>query len=267
MKTLTVFKAIRKTVIEVYHRLNLKHLESTTGRPLAMKIVDVITLGLYKQQQNIGTKKALYNDFQPECSYKTFVVSINRCAWIIALVIALILKMNQKNSHVIKHTDSSDVPVCKIKKAYKHRVMQDCASWGAKAKNDWFYGLKLHITTDLEGKLCSLKFTSGNVDDRVPFMDLNDMLDGIFVADSGYVSERLAKIFNNAHRILFTKPRSNMKKIITETQYHLYNTRVKIEVNFQVLKQSRGLVTGFPRSVAGYFAHYLYALGAHLLVF
>lgn len=267
MKVLTIFKKIHKTVIEVYQTLKLSSLKAKTGRPLAMKIVDVLTLGLYKQQQAIKTKRALYEDFKPNCSYKTFVVSLNRFSWIVAYIIMLMMKENRTNSHPIKHVDSSDLPVCTYRKAHKHRVMREYAEWGRKSLKDHFYGLKLHITTDLNGLLCNFVFTAANTDDRTPFMDLNKDMEGIFVADAGYISKKLSQEFNTDRRILFAKPRKNMKKLITEFQYYLYNTRVHVETFFQLLKGSRGLVTGFPRSVAGYFAHYFYCIGAQIFAF
>jgi IS4 transposase len=50
------------------------------------------------------------------------------------------------------------------------------------------------------------------------------------------------------------------KKLITEFQYHLYNTRMRIELNFRSLKMFYGLVTSLPRSINGYLANYLYAI-------
>jgi len=92
--------------------------------------------------------------------------------------------------------------------------------------------------------------------------DLND----IFVADAGYLSKDLEKEFYKENtRILFTKPRRNMKKIITEFQYHLYNTRILIELNFRNLKMLYAFITSFPRSIDGYLANYIYSLLAYVL--
>ena len=51
----------------------------------------------------------------------------------------------------------------------------------------------------------------------------------------------------------------------TAFQYHLYNTRMLIELNFRNLKLFFGLVTSLPRSINGYLANYLYALLAYAL--
>jgi len=72
--------------------------------------------------------------------------------------------------------------------------MKYFASWGYTGKGS-FFGLKLHITTDFERKLLSIKFTTGNTDDREVFLELNKDLMGLFIADSGYVSKKLQRKF------------------------------------------------------------------------
>jgi hypothetical protein len=37
-----------------------------------------------------------------------------------------------------------------------------------KSSLGWFYGFKLHFVISDEGALLAVRFTSGNVDDRVP---------------------------------------------------------------------------------------------------
>jgi hypothetical protein len=176
-----------------------------------------------------------------------------------------IIRLNRSVAHPIKHTDSTDIPVCLNKNAKRHRTMEGFAAWGHSGKG-WFYGLKLHLTADLEDRLLALSFTPGNVDDRSKFMKLNKDLVGIFIADAGYVSQNLADAFNEEGvRILFAKPYKSMKKLITAWQYHLYNTRVRIENNFRSLKMFRGLVSSLPRSINGYLGNYVYALLVHVL--
>ena len=95
---------------------------------------------------------------------------------------------------------------------------------------------------------------------------MNRNLYGIFVADSGYVSKDLEKeFFIENRRILFAKPRANMKKLTTETHNKLYDTRVMIEQHFRNLKGFFTFVTSLPRSIDGYISGYLYSLLAYVL--
>lgn len=264
MKTvIQLYENLKQKVQFLYTQLKLDRHEKTKGRKLAVSIIDIITLSLFKQKNHIATKKSVFEIFDLPCSYKTLVVNMNRFARLAMILLALLLNLNRSSAHPVKHTDSTDIPVCANRKAKYHKTMQSLASWKKTGKGS-FYGLKLHITTDLKRRLLGIRFTGGNVDDRKIFMKLNKGLFGIFVADAGYISEKLQKEFFIEHkRILFAKPRKNMNKLITAFQYHLYNTRVLIELNFRNLKLFYGLITSMPRSVSGYLANYIYSLLAY----
>jgi hypothetical protein len=263
--TLAVYNELKEKVTFLYHKLKLFTYENTTGRKLSLPIIETITLSLYKQTQSIATKKAIWNDFKPSCSYKTLVVNMNRFALLALFILMQILKMNRRNAHIVKHTDATDVPVCLNKNAERHKTMRGLAQWGYSGKG-WFYGLKLHLTSDLNRQLLAIRFSPGNTHGTKVFLKLNADLQGIFVADAEYVSEKLEREFYQEHkRILFAKPRKNMKKLITVFQYHLYNTRMLIELNFRNLKMFFGLVTSLPRSINGYLANYFYSILAYAL--
>jgi hypothetical protein len=249
----------------IIKHLKLKLTNACTGRPFAMNPEDIIALGLFKQINGIPTKKAIWNIFEPLCSYKTLVVNLNRFSWHALLILKIILRWNQQHSHLIKHTDSTDIPVSLVKNAKYHKTMKGLASWGHSAKG-WFYGLKLHLTSDLNRNVLNVQFTSGNASERKTFKTLNKDLTGLFVADAGYISKDLEKEFYIEHkRILFAKPRANMKKMITEFQKKLYDTRMIIELNFRNLKMFHSLETSLPRSVDGYLANYVYSLLAYVI--
>jgi len=268
MKTIQVYQELKQKVSFFYQKLKLFKYEKTKGRKLAISIIDIITLALYRQASSRATKKSLWNDFRKtlKCSYKTLVVNINRFAKQALLILAMIMKINRQNSHIVKHTDSTDIPVCLNKNASHHKTMQGLANWGKHGKG-WFFGLKMHITTDLEKRLLAVKFSPGNTADSKVFMSLNKDIYGIFVADAAYLSKEISEeIYRLGKGILFAKPRKNMKKIITEFQFHLYNTRMLIEINFRNLKAFHNLLTSLPKSVNGYFANYIYSLLAYQFV-
>jgi hypothetical protein len=263
--TLTVYNELKEKVTFLYHHLKLFTHEHTTGRKLSLPIIETITLALYKQTQNIATKKAIWNDFQPSCSYKTFVVNMNRRALLALCMLICIFRLNRTRAHVVKHTDSTDIPVCLNKNAKSHKTMSGLAAWGHSGKGH-YYGLKLHLTSDLKRTLLAIKFSPANTHGTKVFLKLNQDLNGLFVADAEYVSQRLEHEFYREHkRILFARPRKNMKKLITAFQYHLYNTRMLIELNFRNLKMFYGLLTSLPRSINGYLANYFYSILAYAL--
>lgn len=258
------FNIILTKVQFIIKQLNLK-LRKNTGRPLAINPEYLISLGIFWKKQGIKTKKSLWQIFSLTCCYKTLTVLLNKFSRYILLVLGTIMKENRKKAHVIKHTDSTDIPVCLNKNATYHKTMRGLTSWGHSGKG-LYYGLKMNITTDLKGKLLALRFGSANGDDRKAFMKMNRNLEGIFIADAGYISKDLEREFFIEHRrILFAKPRANMKRLATEMNNRLYDTRMLIEQHFRNLKEFFLLVTSLPRSIDGYLSNYLYSLLAYCI--
>ena len=126
--------------------------------------------------------------------------------------------------------------------------------------------MKLHLTSDVTGKVLALKLTPGDSDDRSVFRQMNEKLRGLFVADAGYVSEKLQRdFFLDGERLLLTAVRANLKKLVTDLEIALVRLRMRIEIHFRVLKVVYGLVTSWPRSIDGYLTHCLAAITARLL--
>lgn len=262
--SITSYNLILTKVRFFTKQLKLK-IEKHTGRPLSILHEKILALAIFKQLHNIATKKSIHKIFDLQCSYKTLVVNMNRFMNYALVILQSILKYNQGTSHLVKHTDSTDIPVCLNKNASHHKTMAGLASWGHSGKG-FYYGIKMSITTDLSRHMLSVRFATGNSNDRETFKKLNKDLYGVFVADAGYISKDLEKAFYIENkRILFAKPKANMKRLITSWQYNLYNTRMLIELNFRNLKLFNGLITSLPKSVNGYCAHYTYSLLAYVL--
>src|SRR3989344_4190855 len=235
--SITIYQSLREIVIKVYHILKLHKYETPKGRKEIIHNIDAVTLALFKQAQGIATKKSLFEIIAPDCSYKTLVVSVNRTLELLKKVIGFLAVSNRAGCHLVKHTDSTDLPVCSIRKAKRHKTMHALASW-SKTSKGWFYGLKLHLTTDCDGKIVGLHFTTGNASDRDILKVMNKDLRGIFIADAGYLSAQLERDFYIEHeRMLLTCMRSNMKKLARADDIALLNTRMRIENNIGNLNQ------------------------------
>src|SRR3989344_3733212 len=261
--SIQLYNVLEQVVRRLYTQLKLEKQEKTKGRKLSLSVVQNVSLAVFKQFCGIPTIKAIWKIFEPKCSYKTLVVNINRFVKQALYILMLIMKSNRLSSHIVKHTDSTEIPVCLNKNGYHHKVMQGFARWGKSSKG-WFLGLKMHITTDLNRKLLAIKFSPGSTADSQIFMELNKEIEGIFVADAAYLSQELSEqIYKLGKGILFAKPRKNMKKLITDFQFHLYNTRMLIEINFRNLKAFHNLITSLPKTPNGYFANYIYSLLAY----
>lgn len=259
------FERIKQQVVQISKSLRFDRFQNHLGRKLALSIEDSVSLALFKQRQGIETKKSLYEIFQPACSYKTLVVSLNRWYKLALSIVSLILNHNRKAAHPVKHIDSTNIPVCRNKNAKHHKTMRDYAAWSNNGQG-YYYGLKLHLIADLKQQVLAVKFTPADVDERTVATPLAAGLSGIFVADAGYVSAELEqKFYREGERYILIKPKKNQRKLATALDGLLYSTRMLIEIPFRVLKLFHGFITSLPRSVAGYLANYTYSLLAYLL--
>ena len=262
-----IYEKLKSIVTQLSKTSKLFNEMQKSGRPRKINTIDSVTLALYQHQSTRATKKSVYEDFKDilKCSYKTLVVSINRSAVICLKFLFILMHLNKQNSHLIKYTDSTDIPVCLKKNADSHKTMTKLSGFGRSAKG-WYYGLKMTMTRDYEGKLLGLRFTLPKTNDRDIFRDINADIEGIIVADAGYVSKQLEKdMYLENKRWILIRPYKTMKKLMTAWQYHLYNGRFKIEFDFRSLKMFHGLVSSLPKSVNGYLANYIHALTSFVL--
>ena len=170
--------------------------------------------------------------------------AINRTLEYLAQVIALIIRVFRRYTHLVKFTDATETPVCLLKNSKRHKTMAEFAT-KSKSSKGYYFGLKTHISADLEGRILALKFTSANGNDRAAFKKMNEKLRGLFVADAGYVGEEFTRDFYiENERMVLTATRCNMKKVSTDWQIELLNLRMKVETHFRMLKVVYGFYSG-----------------------
>ena len=263
-----VFTGIQTVVTQLVRRYHLVTLEtSTSGRPRKISRIDALTLAVYQHTSTRATKKSVYDDFKTElrCCYKTLVVAMNEAAHLAMKILLLIMRLGKKHQHLVKYTDATDIPVCLKKNADKHKTMANLATLGRSSKG-WYFGLKMTITRDADGRLLALRFTSATANDRDIFRKINQDIYGIIVADAGYVSKELERAMNiDGKRWVLIRPYKTMKKLMTPWQEQLYKGRFQVEFDFRNLKLFHGLITSLPRSVNGYLANYIHALTSFVL--
>ena len=265
LTSLTIYHNLKTIVSNFFSTLKWNEREHPKGRKPILTNSEIVTAVILKQRQNIATKKSLYEILEPPLSYNRFVVQLNKALTYLARIITAVMKFLQREAHAIKFTDATELPVCLGKNARHHKTMRGLAEW-SKSSKGFFYGLKLHLSADVQGRVLALRLTPGNTNDRSVFRKMNEKLRGLFGADAGYVSQELERdFFIENERALITAVRANMKKVSADWQIALLNLRMKIEVHFRMLKVCYGLITSFPRSIDGYLTHYLATIAAHLI--
>lgn len=246
--------------------------KQTSGRKPSLSLSEVATISLIRSEYGIrtwkGTYKLLKTRFKKEFklpSYKSFVLLMNHNAKIILVLLNILLQINRKKAGIIKLIDSTSLPVCKNIRIPRHKTCKRIAT-RSKTTMGWFYGLKLHLVSDLRGNILYIRFTTANVDDRVVLNRLLDKIKNSFVvADAGYCSKPLEEKASRNNNILITCLRKNMKKMATFLDICLLNLRPRIETLFSILKERLGLVTSLPRSINGYIAHYIHVIFGYII--
>ena len=257
----------KQTITHIVHEFKLDISAAPTGRPRKIEKADALALALYRNASTRQTKKSLYEDLKGtlRCSYKTLVVALNESAVLAKRVLEIIMAVFAKEAHPVKYTDATDIPVCLKKNADDHRTMRMLSGFGRSGKG-WYYGLKMTMTRDYDGRILGLRFTHPGENDRNIFRRINQNLNGILVADAGYISRNLEReMFKEGKRVLLIRPKKSMKRLATLFQLAVYRTRFRIEFDFRSLKLFYGLITSMPRSVNGYLANYLHSVLSFVL--
>jgi hypothetical protein len=264
---LRIYENLKQKVTQICQSLGLLNKTSAVGRKRKIDDIEALTLALYQHESGRSTKISVYKDFKDElnCSYKTLVISMNRVALLSLIVLEMVMGSNKKHAHMIKYTDATDIPVCLKKNGDSHKTMSEYAQI-ARSTKGWYYGIKMTLTRDHDGKLLGIQFSGPNANDRDIFRKINEDIYGIIVADAGYVSYELERdMYIENKRWCLIRPYKTMKKLMTNWQKDLYNGRFQIEFDFRNLKMFHGLVTSLPRSVGGYIANYIHALVSYVL--
>jgi len=198
-----------------------------------------------------------YTDCFPKLpAYQNFVAHCHR----LLPVLSWLLQSTLSSATPLRFADSTMLPVCKPVRADRHKVAKGVAAFG-KNWQGWHYGFKLHASIDCEGKFAALYFTPANEADVLQLKHLVNATTDIVVADAGYTAQVTRRhIWRDFHCLVISPPRPRQIWTMARWQHLLLQARPKIEATFGKLKEQSYFVTSFPRSVQGYFVHYLRVL-------
>jgi hypothetical protein len=274
MLVVTKPKAIPMGTLEDHHIIDLyclvDRLISTTpkplgGRPQILSDAEVVTIllwnGLTVQQHTLKdiwkwVVRERQRDFPALPGYKGFISHCHR----LVPTLALLLKHLLTTHHQVRLVDSTMLPVCKLSRANTHKVAQGVAAFG-KNGSGWHFGFKLHAGFTPQGALAAFCFTPANESD---LMQLPRLVaeHSLVVGDAGYTAQVMrSKLWKEKRCLIVSPPRQKQHtQLLASWQYALLKLRQKAECGFDQLKEHLHLVTSFPRSVSGYFLHYLQAL-------
>lgn len=196
-------------------------------------------------------------------TYRNFMVSMHKLSGY-ALVFLETIRKYCKQGVDLQFADATALPVCRIKREFTHKVARGLAA-KSKGTMGWYYGFKLHLVCDVHGQIIAWRITTATVDDRKGLALVWEELTGMIVADAGYLGSNWQQAAADLHLILLTGVKKVMKKLMTRWQYFLLKARQRVETTFSVIKFRLGMDSTLPRSVMGFFAHYVWCLLAYQL--
>lgn len=236
------------------------------GRPSILSDSELVTIliwdGITEPHKSLSSMYGWitreYSDCFPKLpSYQNFVVHIHRLlpqmVWLLQSLLV--------SDAPLRFADSTMLPVCRLIRANRHKVARGVAQFGRNWQG-WHYGFKLHAAIDASNRLAALVLTPANEHDNQHMEQLVNSRTRVLVGDSHYGGSVMRKRLWRRYRTVVIAPphHTQKKKLAASWQLLLLRMRPKIEATFGRLKEHHFLVTSFPRSVTGYFVHYVRAL-------
>ena len=205
-----------------------------------LSLSEVMTLIVAFHRSGYRTFKGFYTQHvQPHLRTEfPYLVSCNRFVELMPQALGPLcayLQPRKDTCQGIAFIDSTPLGVCHPKRAHAHKVFAGFAHWG-KNSVGWFYGFKLHLVINDQGKLLAFQLTPANVDDRRPVPQLTKDLWGKVFGGRGYISQALFEQLSQEGLLLITRFKKNIKnKLLPVMDKLLLRKRSLIEtVNDQL---------------------------------
>jgi hypothetical protein len=164
--------------------------------------------------------------------------------------------------------DSFKLAVCHNRGIFSHRVFEGLAARG-KTSVDWFFGFKLHLTINTKAELLGFALSAGNTDDRnrAIIKQLTHFVEGILVADKGYISKALTEELAGKGIHLLTKIKSNMKNAPLDPLHKLFlKKRALIESVIDRIKETTSIEHSRHRSPVNFLVNTFASLAAYSFI-
>lgn len=127
--------------------------------------------------------------------------------------------------------DSKPIPVCQPMRHGRVRALRDEGAYFGKSSKGWFFGFKLHVLRQVDGRVLNLLLTPGNCDDRGPALALvQDVDGGVTLGDLGYRGpDCVRELAEEADMLLITRDQAPAHRFV------LSQVRQRIETTFSQL--------------------------------
>lgn len=245
--------------------------KNTTNRSTSLSLSEIMTIVVMFHQSGYRFFKYYYCNML-QMFWKSAFPKLPSYQRMIELMPRCLQALSSFFHHVkgqctgISIIDSTKIVVCHNKRIHQHQVFKGLAQRG-KSTTGWFYGFKLHLVINHLGDIIEAKLTAGNVHDVKLLETLSQHLEGILLADKGYVSKALAAALAAQGLKILTTPRHNMKNPpqYSETEKSLLRKRGLIETVNDQLKNLHQIEHSRHRSVNNFLVNLMAGIVAYCL--
>ena len=159
---------------------------------------------------------------------------------LMTVIRAIRQELNKTNNSKYKIIDSFPLINNKFGRAYFGKRLRDICSYGyCASKKEKYYGMKVHVITDLQGEPIDYVLTKANVDDRDVIFELSNLVDiDILFGDKGYIGNISEELKKEKNINLYALKRGNSKNPLPkEFRNMISKLRRRIETTFYQLNE------------------------------
>ena len=182
---------------------------------------EVLTIALMQSAFRVASLKHTYRlisinfseAFPNLCSYKQWLARLHRLWDLVGTMIESARPCDGFRFSLYA-IDSKPIPVCKPIRHRVVRLLRDDGAYFGKTSAGWFFGFKLHVLLNIEGRIVAAALTPANVADRETSVWLASAADGgILAADQAYGRDETCEaVEREAEMVVLTRKRARPKK-------------------------------------------------------
>lgn len=242
--TKELFELILMIVSETYNKIisdNIKYRKNkATAKMSDPEIISIYLLIECKGKSINSGYSVLKADFPDLVNYVERS-RFNRLVNSLMSVIRAIRRELAKNDNSkYKIVDSFPLINNKFGRAYFGKRLRDISSYGyCASKKETYYGMKVHVITDLNGNPIDYVLTKANVDDREVLFELSNLVNiDILFGDKGYVGNISKELREEKGIKLYALKRDNSKNPLPQSFRNMISKlRRRIETTFYQLNE------------------------------
>ena len=242
--TKELFELILMIVTETYNKIisdSIKYRKNKdTAKMSDPEIISIYLLIKCKGKSINSGYSVLKADFQNLVNYverSRFNRLVNS---LMTVIRAIRRELNKDSNSKYKIVDSFPLINNKFGRAYFGKRLRDISSYGyCASKKETYYGMKVHVITDLYGAPIDYVLTKANVDDRDVLFELSNLVNiDVLFGDKGYVRNIGEELKEEKNIKLYALKRSNSKNPLPQNFRNMISKlRRRIESTFYQLNE------------------------------